>query len=72
MTQSEVDVVFSITITIHQEKYFGKRIDPLDRDELQRWVAKQLADALNIYTTPVGSCWGIITTKDKYDIYYGF
>lgn len=37
MTQEEVDVVFNITILIHESKWFGERKDKRDRDEVHCW-----------------------------------
>jgi len=35
MTQKEVDMLFNITILIHENKWFGKRKKPLDREKVQ-------------------------------------
>ncbi len=70
MTQQEIDIIFNLTILIHEDKYFGKPKGRLDRNKLQAWVTKQLADSLNVYTIPCGSSWGVIATKKEYEEYY--
>lgn len=70
MTQEEIDVLFSITITIHENEWFGKGKKRRDRNEVQRWVAQKLANALGTYTIPVGSSWGTLVPKFKFDEYW--
>lgn len=70
MTQTELNTLFNITILLHEHEWFGKRKKPRDREEVQEWVAKQLAEAAEVYTIPCGSSWGILTTKDEFDEYY--
>ena len=67
MTQKEVDLLFNLTIVVHENEWFGKRKKPRDREEVQEWVARQLADAQEIYTIPCGMSWGVITTKERFD-----
>ncbi len=69
MEQKEINLLYNLTITIHEHEWFGKRKKPRDREEVQEWVAKQLADS-EIYTTPCGSSWGVLTTKEHYDEYW--
>ncbi len=69
MTQDEINTLFSITISIHQDKFFGKG-ERIDRNIVQEWVARQLATNLEIYTIPIGSSWGVLTTKEKYEEYW--
>ena len=66
MTQSELNALFAITITIHNNMEYFKS---LDRERFQDWIRKQLADALNIYTKPVGMSWGVLTSKEEYEKY---
>lgn len=66
MTQKEIDLVFSLTLAIHEDKWFGRRKNVKDRHKVQQWVANELA-AQGIYTTPVGSSWGVVITKEKYE-----
>lgn len=70
MTQEEIDTLYSITIILHEDKYFGKRKKPLQRELVQKWVAEQLAKTLNIYTVPCGMSWGVLTTKEHFDEYW--
>jgi hypothetical protein len=70
MTQEEVNILYELTIIIHEDKWFGKRKSPRDREEVQKWVTMQLANNLNIYTTPCGSSWGVLTTKENFDKYW--
>lgn len=70
MTQKNIDAIFSIAITIHEDKWFGKREDKKDREEVQRWVAMQLAESEQIYTIPCGASWGVITTEEKFNEYW--
>lgn len=80
MTQKEVDYIFSITIMIHEDKWFyenkGKRglfgelPKRRDREEVQEWVAQQLATCFGVYTVPCGMSWGVIVDKDYYDEYW--
>jgi len=70
MTQEELNVLFNITIMIHEHEHFGKRKKPLDRNEVQKWVAMQLADALNIYTIPIGSSWGVEVDEERFCEYW--
>lgn len=70
MTQDEVNKIFAITISIHEDEYFGKKGKRLDREKAQAWVSKQLADSFGVYTVPVGSSWGSIVDKEYYDEYW--
>ena len=70
MTQKELDVIFEIAITLHENEWFGKRNEPKDRETVQEWVAAMLADNLNIYTIPCGVSWGVLTTKEEYEKYW--
>lgn len=69
MTQEEIDSVFQLAIMIHEEKWFGDNNKRRDRDEVQAWVAIQLA-GLGIYTRPCGSGWGVIVSKAEHEEYY--
>jgi len=64
MTQEEVDRIFAITITIHEDPWFKKK--ERTREEVQSWVADRLA-ALGIYTLPVGMSWGSKVSKEHYE-----
>lgn len=70
MTQDEIDLIFNLTITIHEDKWFGENGKRRDRNEIQEWVAIRLANMLNIYTIPCGMGWGILTTKEHFDEYW--
>lgn len=70
MTQEEINVLYHITISIHEDEWFGKRKKQRDREEVQEWVSKQLALNLGIYTTPCGMSWGVLTTKEHFDEYW--
>jgi len=70
MTQEELNILFNITIQIHEHEWFGKRNKPQDREEVQKWVSKQLAETLNIYTIPIGMSWGALVGKERYDEYW--
>jgi hypothetical protein len=70
MTQKEVDIIFSLTIAVHEREWFGKRKNPVDRNKAQEWVAEQLALCLGIYTVPIGCSWGAITSKEHYEEYW--
>lgn len=70
MNQKELDVLFQITIAIHEHEWFGDNTKRRDREELQEWVARQLAGCLNLYTIPCGSSWGIETTEERYNNYW--
>lgn len=61
--QEIIDVIFSITLSIHENKWFKEK--ERTRDEVQEWVAKQLAD-FGIYTMPCGASWGILINEEKY------
>jgi hypothetical protein len=65
MTQKEVDVVFSITSVIFEDKWFKEKTRT--RDEVQKWVAKQLAEANETYTIPIGMSWGVLCNKESYE-----
>ena len=69
MTQEEINILFSITITLHEHKFFGEG-KRANREMVQEWVARQIAVMHEIYTVPCGSSWGVITTKDRYDKYW--
>jgi len=58
-------VTVNLTILIHEHEWFGKRKKPRDREEVQEWVAKKLASCMDIYTTPCGMSWGVLTTKEE-------
>jgi hypothetical protein len=66
MTQKELDVLFSLTISIHEHEWFNKR----NRDQVQEWVAKQLAESLGIFTIPIGMSWGSTVSKEHFDEYW--
>lgn len=70
MTQEEIDILYNLTIVIHEHKWFGIRKKPRDREEVQEWVAKQLATSMKIYTTPCGSSWGVLCSKEHFDEYW--
>lgn len=70
MTQGEIDILYSLTIMIHEHEWFGKRKNARDRNEVQEWVAKKLANCMDIYTIPCGMGWGILTTKERFDEYW--
>lgn len=75
MTQKEIDVIFNITILIHEDKSFTRksifgRSKRADRELVQAWVAKMLAETLEIYTVPSGMSWGVLTSKERYEEYY--
>ena len=61
MTQQEVNLLFNITILIHENEILKKK----DREELQTWVAQQLADN-EIYTVKSGMSWGVLVDKEFY------
>lgn len=69
MTQEEVDLIFSITISIHENEWFGERKKPRGREEVQEWVVKNLT-LRNVYTVPVGMSWGMLTSKEYFDEYW--
>ena len=64
INQELIDLIFSITINIHEHSWFKEK--NRTRDEVQEWVSKQLKNN-NIYTLPIGSSWGILTTKENYE-----
>lgn len=70
MTQQEINTLYEITITLHENEWFGKRRKPRDREEVQEWVAKQLASSLKIYTIPCGMSWGVLVDKQRFDEYW--
>jgi hypothetical protein len=70
MTQEEVNTLYSLTIFIHEHKWFGERKNARDREEVQEWVAKKLASCMDIYTTPCGMSWGVLTTKEEFEKYW--
>ena len=70
MTQEEINILFNITIVLHEDEWFGKRKPPRDREEVQEWVAKKLAESLEIYTIPCGMSWGIKVDKPRFDEYW--
>jgi hypothetical protein len=76
MTREEIDLIYAITIRIHEDEWFanekGKRGFPpkrRDREEVQEWVAQQLGIA-GIYTVPVGCSWGVLVDKEYFDKYW--
>ena len=70
MTQEEINILYELTITIHEHSWFGKRKKPRDRDEVQEWVSKQLGKSIGIYTIPIGSSWGVLTSKEDFNEYW--
>lgn len=66
MIQEEVDLVYNITIVLHENPWFRKRIRT--RDEVQEWVRLQLGEA-GVHTIPVGSSWGALVGKTNYEEY---
>jgi len=79
MTQQEVDTIFNITILIHESEWFLNRFGKKglfskipkrrDREQVQEWVAKQLA-SIEVYTIPCGMSWGVLVTKEEFDKYW--
>lgn len=65
--QKILATIMSITILIHEDKFF-KRPD-INRNDVQAWVRKQLADIHEIYTIPVGSSWASFVSKEEYEKY---
>jgi len=70
MTQEEIDTLYSITIMIHENEWFGTNKPRRDREEVQAWVADQLAKSSAIYTIPIGSGWGTLVSKERFDSYW--
>lgn len=70
MTQKQIDTLYNLTILIHEDKWFGERKTSRNREEVQEWVSKQLADSMELYTTPCGSSWGVLTDKGSFDNYW--
>lgn len=70
MSNDEIDIIFNITILIHEHEWFGKRKKPRNREEVQEWVAKRLAGSLDIYTIPSGMSWGYQCSKEEFKEYW--
>jgi len=64
INQELIDLIFSITINIHEHSWFKEK--NRTRDEVQNWVSEQLKNC-SIYTFPSGSSWGVLTTKEFYE-----
>lgn len=64
MTQEEVNLIFNITILMHEHPWFKEK--KRTRDEVQNWVTEKLAEN-EIYTVPVGMSWGVLCSKERYD-----
>ena len=67
MNQEQVNVLFNITILIHEDAWFGKRATSRNRETVQAWVTEQLADHMGVYTKPCGSSWGVLCTKEEFE-----
>lgn len=67
MTQKEINVLYNSAIVVHC--VFNQPEKRRDIEEVQGWVAKSLADS-EIYTIPIGSSWGTLTTKELFDEYW--
>lgn len=61
--QDFINVLFEITITIHEDSWFKDK--KRTRDEVQNWVAEKLAEN-GIYTVPVGASWGMLVSETFY------
>lgn len=70
MTQEQIDVLYELTIIIHDDEWFGVRNNPRDRNDVQEWVAKKLSECMKIYTIPCGMSWGTLVTKEQFDTYW--
>jgi len=70
MTQQEIDLIFTLTICVHEDKWFGENGKRRDRNEVQEWVAMRLANMCAIYTIPCGMGWGVITSRKYFDEYW--
>ena len=70
MNQKELDAVFSITILIHENPWFRTKKRRRSREEVQAWVADQLAKAVEVYSIPVGASWGTIVSRERYDEFH--
>jgi hypothetical protein len=66
MTQEEVNLVFSITITMFEDPWFKEK--NRTRDEVQEWVREKLGN-MGILTVPCGMSWGALANKEWYDEY---
>lgn len=51
--QKLIDICFEIALTIHRDKSFNLK----SREEIAKWVAKQLR-VCGFDTQPVGASWG--------------
>lgn len=76
MNQTEINLLYSITLSIHEDEWFanekGNRGFPpkrRDREEVQQWVAEKLGNG-GIYTVPVGMSWGVLVDKEYFDEYW--
>ena len=70
MNQEQINILYEMTIMIHEDVWFGKRKEKRDRDEVQEWVSKTLASNMDIYTIPCGMSWGILVSKERFDEYW--
>lgn len=79
MDNKEINLLFNLTILIHEDKWFednkskgwfSNNKPRRSREEVQEWVAKQLAKNLQIYTIPCGMSWGVLTDKEQFDEYW--
>jgi hypothetical protein len=70
MTQEEINMLYDLTILIHEHEWFGKRSGSRSREEVQEWVAKKLASCMCIYTIPLGSSWGVLCNKEDFEKYW--
>ena len=65
ITQKELDTLMYITIMLYEDPYF--RGKDMDRNKSQDWVRKQLAECFDIYSTPCGASWAVLSSKEEYE-----
>jgi hypothetical protein len=61
MTQKEIDLVFEMSLNIHEHPWFKEKTRT--REEVMDFVRAVLAQN-EIYTIPMGASWGVITDKE--------
>lgn len=61
-----IDLTYSIAISLHQNRQSSK---DMSTEEVAEWVRRQLL-LCGYPTIPVGSCWGRLVSKARYDEVY--
>ena len=65
MTEKELSVLGQIAFLARTDGNLHK----LSQDEFAKWISRQLAESLGVFTHPVGASYFTLCTKEQYEDY---